>query len=451
MGKRLIVIGGVAAGTSAAGRARRIAPDMEITLFEAGPYVSYGACDEPYFIAGVVPSWDKLLVRSPQEFRDRQKIDIRLGRRVTRVDPTAKTVEVLVAETGRIETHAYDALIFATGARPRPLWLAGGDAANVFHLKSLDSARRLDVFIRENAPRRAVCLGAGFIVLELTEALHRRGVACTILHRSDKPGSILEREIAELVRRELERQGVVYIPHALPTALERDANGLVTAVRAGDASYPADLVVAGLGVLPNVEVGAAAGLKVGPTGAFAVDEGMRTNLPDIYAAGDCVETINRVSGLPHHYPLGDLANKQGWTAGENAAGGRAVYRGAIGSLHFKCFDLEVGVTGLGIAEAVKAGFDPATTVITHRSRAHAQPGSHPITVKLIADRPSGRLLGGQIAGREGAALRINTLAMAVHAGLTVAALNEADLAYAPPFSPVIDPILVAARDLVKKL
>ncbi len=451
MAQRLIVVGGVAAGTSAASRARRVNPEMEIILFEAGPYVSYGACDEPYFIAGVVPSWEKLLVRPPEVFREKQRIDLRLGHEVTRIDAAAKTVEVLVRETGDRETFSYDKLILATGARPRPLWLPGFDAPNVFTLKSLESAKRLDAFVREQKPRRAVTIGAGFIALELAEALHARGVANTILHRSDKPGSIVEREIADIIAAELGAHGVTYVPGTVPTKLVCDERGFVTAVETETETYPADMVIVGLGVLPNVEIGVAAGVKTGPTGAFAVDDHLRTNLPDIYAAGDCVETLHRISGRPRFFPLGDIANKHGWTAGENAAGGEMTFAGALGSIHFKCFDLEVGVTGLDVAGAKKAGFSPVANVITHRSRAHAQPASQSITVKLIVDAPSRRVLGGQIVGKEGAALRINTLAVAVHAGLTVDELNRVDFAYAPPFSPVIDPLLIAARTMVKKL
>ncbi|HPQ67876.1 MAG TPA: FAD-dependent oxidoreductase [bacterium] len=451
MAKRLIVIGGVAAGTSAASRARRFDENLEIILFEAGPYISYGACDEPYFIAGVVPKWENLLVRPPDVFRKKQNIDVRLHHEVTAIDPMKKEVTVHNITEDRIEQYTYDTLILATGARPRRLDIPGADAPNVFHIKSLESAIALDEFIRAKKPQRAVSIGAGFIVLELAEALHARGVANVILHRSDKPGKVVEAELSAHIRAELEKQGVGYVPNTAPKRFILDDRGLVTAVATDNETYPADLIIAGLGVVPNVEIGTAAGVLIGPSGAFAVDDHMRTNVPDIYAAGDCTETINRVSGLPHLYPLGDIANKHGWTAGENAAGGDIVYPGAIGSMHFKCFDLEVGATGIGEDEARRAGFDVFTNVVTHRSRAHAQPASKPIHVKLVVDKKSRRLLGAQIVGAEGAALRTNVLAMAVHAGLTVDQLADADLAYAPPFSPVIDPVLIAGRDAVKKL
>jgi len=321
MAKRLIVIGGVAAGTSAASRARRFDENLEIILFEAGPFVSYGACDEPYFIAGVVPKWENLLVRPPDVFRKKQNIDVRLHHEVTAIDPAKKNITVRNAVEDRVEQYSYDKLILATGARPRRLTIPGADAPNVFHIKSLESAIALDEFLRAKKPQRAVSIGAGFIVLELAEALQARGVTNVILHRSDNPGKVVEAELSAHIRAELEKQGVGYVPNTVPKRFILDDRGLVTAVETENETYPADLIIAGLGVMPNVELGVAAGVKTGPSGAFAGNDHMRTNVPDIYAAGDCAETINRVSGLPHLYPLGDIANKHGWTAGETPPAG----------------------------------------------------------------------------------------------------------------------------------
>jgi CoA-dependent NAD(P)H sulfur oxidoreductase len=451
MAQRLIVIGGVAGGTSAASRARRIDPKMEITLFEAGDHVSYGACDEPYFIGGVVPSWENLLVRRPEVFREKQNIDMRLGHTVTKIDVDAKTVDVRNEETGEEFSAAWDRLILATGARPTFLPVPGADAPNVFYLKSLDSARKIDAFLREHQPKKVVSIGAGFINLEMAEALHAHGLQNTILDRNSTPGSsLVENDIGKGLADELVAQDIEYVPNAQATRFLQ-TDGWVTAVETDGATYETDMVMVGVGVLPNVELGVAAGIATGPTGAYAVDERMETNVPGVFAAGDCAESFHRIAGKPGHFPLGDIANKHGWTAGENAAGGDAVFKGALGSFHFKCFDLEVGVTGLTEAAAKRAGFDPFVNLITHFSRSHAQPGRQPIIVRLVIDRTSGKLLGGQLAGREGAALRVNTLAMALHAGLTVEELSQADLAYAPPFSPVMDPLLIAARTAIKRL
>ncbi|MFC1889390.1 FAD-dependent oxidoreductase [Thermodesulfobacteriota bacterium] len=448
--KKLVVVGGVAAGTSAASRARRVDPELEIVLFEKGPHVSYGACDEPYFIGGEVPSWDRLLVRSPEQFETKQNIHIRLNCEVIGIDAGARTVEVVDHGAGLRETHAWDALVIATGARPRRLDLPGAGAPNVFQLKFLDQARTLKSFLDSQRPKRAVTVGAGFIALEMAEAFYRLSVINTILHRRSGPGGRTEPEVADRIIDTLDRNGVRYVPDCRIERFDTDGEGRVTGVVTSEGEFENDLVLSAVGVEPDVGLAVAAGVALGPTGAIAVDERQETLVPGIYAAGDCCETRNRITGEPTFTPLGDIANKQGWTAGENAAGGEALYRGSLGSMHFRCFDLEVGMTGLTAAEATER-FDAHATVIEHRSRAHAQPRGVPILVKLVADRKTGRLLGGQLAGTEGAALRVNALAVALHAGLTIEDLQQADFAYAPPFSPVIDPILLAARVMTKEM
>ncbi|MDP8256013.1 MAG: FAD-dependent oxidoreductase [Candidatus Alcyoniella australis] len=449
-GKRLIVIGGVAGGTSAASRARRIDPQMEITLFERDRYVSYGACDEPYFISGEVPTWERLLVRSPEEFEGRQNIRIRLRHEASAVDPQARSVTVRDLETGAEQTHQYDRLILATGARPRTLDAPGADAANVFSLKFLDQARAIDDFIRQRTPKRVAIVGAGFIALEMAEALSARGLEVTILHRSSKPGGRAEQPIAELIIQTLQANGVRYVPDCKVQQMLLDDQGLVCAVQTDCGEFETQMVLTALGVEPAVELACAAGCEIGPSGAIAVDERQQTSVDGIYAAGDCCQSLQRISNEPVYAPLGDVANKQGWTAGENAAGGDARFAGVLQSMHFKCFDLQVGYTGLTLREAQQQ-FDACTQLVKHRSRAHAQPKGVPINVMLIADRGSRRLLGAQMAGTEGVAHRINSLAVALYAGMTVDQLNEVDFAYAPPFSAVIDPILMAARVMQKKL
>ncbi len=451
MTKRMIVIGGVAAGTSAASRARRTGPDLEIILFEKGPYISYGACDEPYFIAGEVPNYDGLLVRRPEVFRQKQNIDIRLHHEVTDIDAHQRIVTVCDRQNNITETLGWDSLVLATGARPRLPDLPGCDAANVFSLKTLTSAIALKEFIEKNKPRRVVTLGAGFIALEMAEAFAALGIENTILHRGTRPGGRLEPEIAEKILDVLETHDVPYVNELTLERFVQNSKGLVEAVETDKQKFDADLVLAGIGVDPCTELAGAAGVRLGPTGAIAVDARQETNVKGVYAAGDCCESYNLITGKAVFTPLGDIANKQGWTAGENAAGGDIAYPGPIGSWQFKCFELEVASTGLLASEAQEAGFEVFTNVIKHRSRTHAQPKSREIVVKLIADRATHRILGGQMAGREGAALRIQALAVAVTNGMTVEQLAGVDFAYAPPFSPVIDPILIAARDATKRL
>ena len=448
--KKLVVVGGVAAGTSAASRAKRINPNLEVVLFEKDEFVSYGACDEPYFIKGEIKSWDKLLVRSPEEFEQRQNIRIKLKHEVTQVDARNKTITVCNQNTGEYFEERWGKLILATGARPRPIEIPGNDLPGVFQLKFLNQARRIKEFIDSEKPEKAVILGAGFVALEMAEALAHNGIEVTICHRSDKPGGRTEPEIAEKIKEILAENSVHYIPDCHVKEILPNKEGKVSEVMTDKGSFTADIVLAALGVVPSVELADMANVELGPTEAIRTDETMATNVSDIWAAGDCCQTIHRVTGHPVYTPLGDIANKQGWTAGENAAGGKALYKGSLGSVHFRCFDLEVGMTGLNVREA-KEHFNVVTRTIQHRSRAHAQPKGVKITVKLIIDGDTHRLVGAQMAGKEGAAQRINTLAVAVHNKMTIEAMNELDFAYAPPFSAVIDPILMAARVALKDL
>ena len=451
MAKRLIVIGGVAAGTSAASRARRVDPSLEIVLFEKGEYISYGACDEPYLMGGVIDKPERLLVRSPEEFRKKQNIDICLRHEVVRIIPEEKTVLVKNLNTAQTERFSYDALIIATGAKPRPLDVPGADARNFFQLKFYEQALSLYRFLNERNPKRAVSYGAGFIALEMAEAFHLRGIENTIINRSNRVGGRLEPEIEKEVKAILEEKGVRCQPETTIKEFVKDSSGMITRVVTDRGDFETDMVLCSIGVVPEVELAKSAGVKLGRTGAIAVNERMETSIPGIYAAGDCCETYNRVSGEPTYTPLGDIANKQGWVAGENAAGGNIIYPGALGSWSFKCFEMEVGATGLLASDAKRLGYDVFTNVIEHRSRTHAQPGSKKIIVKLVADKKTHKLLGAQLAGREGAALRINSVAVALYNQMTVDELANVDFAYAPPFSPVIDPILIAARDAVKSI
>ena len=367
------------------------------------------------------------------------------------IDPGAKKVRVRDLESGKDTRESFDRLIIATGAKPRPLNLPGCRSSNIFRLKFLDDAIRLKKFIDAEKPRRAVSVGAGFIALEMAEAFKARGIENTIFHNGLLPGGRLEPEISGLILKELESQGVEFVPRAEVRGFEEDGGGRARALITAAGSHPADLFLVSVGVAPEVELAQNAGVALGPTGAIAVNERQETNIPGIFAAGDCCEVRHRVSGRPIHLPLGDAANKQGWVAGENAAGGDATYPGVLGSAHFKCFDLEVGQTGLGVKEAEELGYSVFAPVIEDASRTRIYPGSRPILIKLIIDRKSHILLGAQVAGRDGAALRINTLAVAVYKRMTVDELSELDFAYAPPFSPVIDPILVAARVASKEL
>jgi CoA-dependent NAD(P)H sulfur oxidoreductase len=448
--KKLVVIGGVAGGTSAASRARRTDDNLDIVIYEKGPYVSYGACDEPYFVGGVVPTWENLLVRAPEEFENRQNIKVRLLHEVTSIDVENHFVEVTNLKTGESFTEPWDRLVISTGAAPRSLEIPGAKLPGVFQLKFLEQAKAIKTHIKAVQPQNAVILGAGFIAMEMAEALTENGIHVTICHRSSVPGGNIEPEIGEKIKEALKDHGVAYVPNCNVASIESGSDGSANAVKTDQGDFEAQLVLVAVGVRPEIALAKGAGVKLGPTGAIEVDNRQATNINGIFAAGDCCETINRVTGKPIHTPLGDLANKQGWTAGENAAGGDAHFHGSLASMHFKCFDLEVGMTGLTEREAEKLGINAISISITHSSRAHPQPGKKPILVKLVAEKSTGKLLGGQICGKEGAALRINSLATALFNEMTIERMTQLDFAYAPPFSPVIDPILLAARVFSKK-
>lgn len=444
MAERLVVIGGVAAGMSAAAKARRENPDLEVVVYERNGYISYAACGMPYWLAGDVPDIHDLIVRTPQQMA-RQGVQVHLYHEVTAIDPKARTVTVRDLEQEREFSQDYDHLVVATGARAAepPLDRPAPDLAGVLELRSLESGLAVRQFLDEHAPRRAVIVGGGYIAVEMAETFHRLGLEVTMLIRSGQVlRTTLDDDVRPHVEEELARHGVEVI-RARPLVLEGEDR--VTAVVADAGTYPCDLVLLGVGARPDVELAHQAGVALGSTGAIATDERMQTNLPGIYAAGDCAETLHLVTGRPVYLPLGSTANKHGRVAGTNIAGGRATFGGVVGTMIVRCFELGVASTGLTTAQAQALGYDVEVTTITARHLSHYFPGASRMVVKLIADGKNGRLLGGQIVGAEAAAKRIDTLATALHNRMTVADLRRLDLAYAPPFAPVWDPILVAAN------
>ncbi len=392
-----------------------------------------------------------LLVRSPEEFRKRQGIEVFLRHRAVRIDPARREVEFEDLERGQAKRVAYDRLVLATGARSRRPGLPGEDAPNFFTLKDLHDGMRIRDFVDRRRPGRAVILGSGYIGLEMAEAFRRRGMDVAVLYRGGRPASRMEPEISAEILKELERNGVAFFPNQELLGFRIGRQGEIAEVRTGQGSYGADIVLAALGVVPNTEIAGQAGVALGPTGAIRTDPGQRTNLEGVFAAGDCCETYHQVLEDFVHVPLGDVANKQGRVAGLNAAGGAASFPGVVGSQCFQVFSLEVASTGISEQAALKKGWQISTQAIEGPSKVHYMPGSSPLFLKLVFDRSSGRILGAHMAGREGVARRINTLALAVQARVTVQDLARMDFAYAPPFSPPLDPILVAAEQAQKKL
>ena len=399
----------------------------------------------------MVKDGEKLIVRTPEQFKEIQNIEVLTEHRVTRIDSEEKRMEVIDLKESYTRHLSFDKIVIATGARSRRLHLPGSNGNNVFALKSVQDGYDIRTFVDEKKPKRAIILGAGYISLEMCEAFIERGLETWIMYRGELPASNLDPEISEMISKEIQDKGVQFVSNCHVASFTTDAAGNVTRVESDQGSYPTDLVLVALGVVPNVELAQQTGVSLGNTGAVRVDPCQRTNFRDVFAGGDCCESFHLVSGEPVYAPLGDIANKQGRVAGENAAGGDTTFYGIVGSLAFKVFDLEVALTGLSTKVATAHGFDVETQIIQHQSRVGYMPGSKPMTVKLVFDRKTGRLLGGQMIGKEGVARRINTLAVALHQGMGVDEIARLDFAYAPPFSPTFDPILIAAEQASKKV
>ncbi|MGP3947640.1 FAD-dependent oxidoreductase [Streptomyces sp. 7N604] len=447
--QRLVVIGGDAAGMSAASRARRLRkPDeLEIVAFERGHFTSYSACGIPYWVGGTVTGPGGLVARTPIEHR-RRGIGLRLRTEVTEIDPGRQRVRVhdLDARDGE-RWEDYDHLVLATGARPLRPDIPGIDAPGVYGVQTLDDGQALIAGLRDRAQGlRTVVVGAGYIGVEMAEALVNRGCRVTVLERAEQPMSTLDPDMGRLVHEAMSGLGIETVTGAEATEIRRDADGRVAAVLTADAEYPADLVVLGLGVRPETYLALRAGLPLGESGGLLTDLAMRVRGYDnIWAGGDCVEVLDLVSGHTRHIALGTHANKHGQIIGTNVGGGYATFPGVVGTAVSKVCDLEIARTGLLEAQAAAAGLQYVTVTIESTSRAGYYPEARPMTVKMLAERRTGRLLGTQIVGREGAGKRVDIAAVALTAGMTVEQMTTLDLGYAPPFSPVWDPVLVAAR------
>jgi NADPH-dependent 2,4-dienoyl-CoA reductase/sulfur reductase-like enzyme len=448
MTEHLVVIGGVAAGLAAAMEARRRAPGLRVTVLERTGDVSYGACGLPYVVGGRIPALESLVVRTPEYFRERHDIDLRLRSEALEILP-AKSV-LRYAEGGEERETSYTALVLATGAKAVCPPLPGHDLEGVFALRHLRDGRRLLRFMSEARPRTAVVVGAGYIGLEMAEAFCERGLSTTLIEGSQEVMGGVGGRACALVAEELRGRGVRVVFGERAAGFEGAAGRVARVLTDAGGAYEAEVVLVGVGVHPEVALARGAGLEVGQSGAVVTDDRQRTNVANVYAAGDCCEVLNLVSGRRVWHPLGQPAVRQGWVAGANAARGDeteagARYAGVVGTNAVKVFGLEVGRTGQSLAEALEAGFDAEESESETNSRAGYYEGGSKIFTRLVADR-RGRLLGAQMAGREGVAQRVNVYAAALHAGLRVEEVERFDLAYAPPFAPTIDPILRAAHE-----
>jgi NADPH-dependent 2,4-dienoyl-CoA reductase/sulfur reductase-like enzyme len=442
--KRLVIIGGDAAGMTAASQARRMktVAELEIVAFERSSRTSYAACGLPYLVGGFVDSAASLIARTPEQHRA-NGIDVLTRHEVTAIDSSASTVTVRDLESGEESAVHYDELLISTGASGiLPDW-RGIDTKGVLQLRTLDDAAEVEQLLAAGA-RRAVVVGAGYIGLEVAEGLLQRGLQVTVVERLDAPmGTVLDADMAIDVADAMRGAG---IDLRLGTAVTgfTASGGRVSAVETDAGPVEADLVIVGLGVRPNAELARAAGVGVGESGGIQVDDHLRTDTPHIWAAGDCVQSHHRVTGRSVVVALGTHANKQGRVVGTNLAGGDAAFCGVLGTAITRFKDMEIARTGLTEQEAKAAGRDAIGVTTEASSRANYYPGAEPMKIKMVVERGTGRLLGAQIVGGTGSGKRIDVLATALWNNMTVAEVAGMDLSYAPPFSPVWDPVLLAA-------
>jgi NADPH-dependent 2,4-dienoyl-CoA reductase/sulfur reductase-like enzyme len=448
MVRNLVVIGGDAAGMSAASQARRLlgADELAITVVERGDTTSYAACGIPYWVAGLVEERSDLVARRAEVFRDKQQIDVRLHHEATAIDTEARAVQVRDLTSGEELALDYDDLLIATGAQQVRPPVDGLDTPGVFGVQTLGDGQRILDAMAQRSPRRAVVVGGGYIGLEMAEAMQLQGLDVTLIDMAPQPMTTLEPELGTRIADAMREMGIDLRLETPLTGIEAGDDGWVRAVTTPDGTIEADLVILGTGARPRSELAAAAGIPIGPSGGIVTDERQCTPVDGVWAAGDCAETLHRVSGLPVSFALGTIANKQGRIAGLNLGGADGRFPGVLGTAVTKIHDVEIARTGLGVREAEAAGLSVTTSSITAGTRAHYYPDSSEMTVLLVVEAGSGRLLGGQIVGGPGAGKRIDVLAAALWNGMQVEDLVQMDLAYAPPFSPVWDPVLTAARN-----
>ncbi|MHA1732543.1 MAG: FAD-dependent oxidoreductase [Promethearchaeota archaeon] len=447
--KKMVVVGGVAAGLSAASAVKRGKPDVEVHVYERSPHISFASCGLPYFVSGVVRKRPQIFTK--ETFTEQRHIPVFTRHEVTKIDPGKRVVVVRNLENGEEFEDNFDILVISTGARPKIPPVPGIDLQGVHVVRTLEDGIRMRERVLADSPKHGVVVGGGYIGCEMAEALSVAGMDVRVIQRSDHFLGTINPEIGAKIGEEFEKRGVKAHLNTTLKEVKGDGAGHVASVVTGDGEYPADFVIISIGIQPEADLAREAGIVVGKTGAIAVNEHQQTNIPYIYAAGDCCEAFNHAKGDWDYFPLGTTANKQGRVVGQHVLNGTATFGGIVGTAVTKIFELGVARTGLSKLECERKGLDFFTSTITHKSRADYYPGGEEITVSLNIERGTGRLLGAAMAGYEGVAKRIDVLATAIQAGMTVGDVQKLDLSYAPPFAPVWDPILVAANVASKKV
>lgn len=448
---RIVVVGGVACGPKAAARARRCDPHAEITVVEEGKFVSYAGCGLPYYISGAIKKRDALFARTPRYFRNVSDIVVLTGTRAEAIDRARHTVQVLNLEDQQRTTLDYDKLVLATGASPVVPPIPGRDLTGIHTVKEVRDADEILSLVTSQGARHAVIVGAGLIGMEMTEVLTERGQEVTLVEALDSVlPAALDEEIASVLASHLVRKGVQLRLGEKVVRFE-GTGGAVRRAVTEKATLEADIAIVAIGIRPNVKLAKEAGLELGPTGAIAVNQYLQTNDPDIYAGGDCIENTDLLTGARVFVPMGSTANKHGRVIGTNITGGREIFPGVLGTTVVKVFDYNVGRVGLGEKQARQAGFDAITALVPALDRAHYYPGAHDILLKIIADRKTGRILGGQGVGRGDVAKRIDVLATILSFKGTVDTVANLDLGYAPPYDAAMDPLHNAVNVIRNKL
>ncbi|MBQ9979696.1 MAG: FAD-dependent oxidoreductase [Oscillospiraceae bacterium] len=439
---KVVIVGGVAGGATAAARIRRLDEQAEIVVFERSGYISYANCGLPYYIGDVITDPDELTLQTPGSFYTRFRVDMRVHHEVTAVNPGRKTVSVKNLETGLEFEESYDKLLLSPGARPTQPRLPGVGLDRLFTLRTVEDTFRIKEYIETHLPKSAVLAGGGFIGLELAENLRRLGMEVTIVQRPKQLMNPFDADMASFIHAEMRRHGVKL---ALGYTVEgfEEKNGGVDVLLKDEPSLHADMVVLAIGVTPDTVLAKQAGLKLGIRDSIIVNDRMETSCPDIYAVGDAVQVKHSVTGENALISLAGPANKQGRIAADNICGGNSRFSGSQGSSVIKVFDMTAAVTGINETNAKKAGINADTVILSPMSHAGYYPGGRVMTMKVVFEKETYRLLGAQIVGYEGVDKRIDVLATAIGAGMKATRLKDLDLAYAPPYSSAKDPVNMA--------
>lgn len=434
---RIIIVGGVAGGASAAARARRVNETAEIHVFERGPFISFANCGLPYFIAGEIDDRSKLIVMTPERFWERSRVQAHVSHEVLSIERIAKTI-LVKGPDGATSEVAYDKLILSQGAKAIVPPIPGVELPHVFTLRDIPDMDRITQFVDSQKPGRAVVIGGGFIGLEMAEAFHHRGIQVTIVERNPHILPLLDRDMAAELQNQTHRADFDFKVGAEAKAFTRDGVEF-----ADGTNLAADLILLSVGVKAEVELAKVAGLEIGVTGGVKTNGRMESSDPDIYAVGDAAETMHALTGARARIALAGPANRQGRIAGANAAGAKFTYPGALGTSIVRVLNMTVGFTGLNSAQASKAGFSFFTSMTRDYSHAHYYPGATPVIIKLVIEEGTERLLGAQVMGQRGVDKRVDVFATAISGKMTVSDLENLDLAYSPPFGSANDPVNVA--------